>query len=123
MTDNELANTKQNDDDSSDNSISDEESERVIRQIRKLRPTRSATPTPRRPNFHTKVPKSALFARIESNDSPEQEFNGYPSFWEQRLKSGRKSIAEKTMAPHSVPRSLAHELFDDEDGFPTRRII
>jgi len=80
--------------------------------LKKLRQTRSATPTPIRRAFKSQLRKTT------SDDSPEREFNGYPAFWEQRLlKSEQKAERDRPLsAKGSIAKSLADELFGSDDS-------
>ena len=71
---------------------------------------------PRSVNTNNKTPVTSGLATIEDN-SPEKEFNGYPSFWEQRLlKSEQKAKRDRPLTPHGpTARNLANQLLDQED--------
>ena len=71
---------------------------------------------PRPVNTNNKTPMISGLPTIDDN-SPEKEFNGYPSFWEQRLlKSEQKAKRDRPLTPHGpIARNLANELLDRED--------
>ena len=59
-----------------------------------------------------------IYEQVTIDDtSPDKEFNGYPSFWEQRLlKSEQKAKRDRPLTPHGpIARNLANELLDQED--------
>ena len=68
-------------------------------------------------NGEVKHPMSREAPALDLKSSPEIEFNGYPSFWEQRLlKSEQKAKRDRKLTPRgTVARNLANELLDQEE--------
>jgi predicted RNase H-like nuclease (RuvC/YqgF family) len=73
---------------------------------------------PRRPvNTKAKIEMDREPPYLDIKSSPDHEFNGYPSFWEQRLlNSEQKARRDRPLVPHgTIARNLANELLDKED--------
>jgi hypothetical protein len=83
--------------------------------------TESDTPRPRKQSRGLTSKDQVNDPQTPSDESPyfspqDKEFNGYPSFWEQRLQeSERKAQRDRPLTPAGpLARNLANELLDDQ---------